>query len=101
MAFTDQATLADDPAFRAKVRVATVTAAKDILGEAKGGFSDTKFGKRQSLADQVITNSGSFVDRFAWAVAASPAISAGSSDSDIQFTVNSVWDDLAGVRITD
>jgi hypothetical protein len=101
MSFTDQATLAADTSFQLKVRVAVVTAAKDVMGEAKGSMSDTVFGKRQQFAYQVISSSLGYLDRFVWAVVANPAITGASSDGDIQFTVNTVWDDLSGVTITD
>lgn len=101
MAFTDQAALAIDTAFRARVRVAIVTAAKDVMGETPTG-SDAKFGKRAGLARLVLADGGQLMlEPFAWAVVANAAISSGSSDSDIQFTVNSVWDDLAGVMGTE
>lgn len=101
MSFTDQATLAADTSFQLKVRVAVVTAAKDVMGEDKGSMSDTVFGKRQQFAFQVINSSLGYLDRFVWAVVANPVITNASSDSDIQFTVNSLWDDLAGVTSTD
>ncbi|GAA3957762.1 hypothetical protein GCM10023085_45340 [Actinomadura viridis] len=101
MAFADQAALAEDPAFRNRVRMAIVTAAKDIMGEAPDGMSDATAGKRQALAYDVLTGSAMFVDRFTWAVAANPAVTGESPDDAIQFTVNSSWDDLAGVRVSD
>lgn len=102
MAYTDQATLADDATFRSRVRVAVATAAVQVMGEAKN-TSDTTFGKRQALAYEVLRSAaaGTLLEAFVWATVANVAISGGSSDSDIQFTVNSAWDDLAGVRIND
>lgn len=103
MAYTDQATLADDPTFRSKVRVALATAAVQVMGEDKAAYSDTHFGKRQSLAYDVLRSaaSGMYLEAFVWATVANVAISSASSDSDIQFTINAAWDDLAGVRIND
>jgi hypothetical protein len=100
VAYVDQAALADDETFRGRVRVAMVTAAINVMGEAKE-TDDQIYGKRQALAYQVLTNSGSYVDQFSWSVAANVAITASSIDSDIQFTVNSLWDDLSGVRAND
>lgn len=100
MTYATQATLAADAAFQARVRVAIVTAAVDVMGEAKT-MDDTVFNKRQSFAFQVISDSAGYLERFVWAVVANVAISSGSTDSDIQFTVNSIWDDLSGVIITD
>jgi hypothetical protein len=101
VSYTEQAALAADTSFRDKVRVAIVTSAVDVMGVAKGSMSDTVFGKRQSFAYQVISNSNGYVDRFAWSVVANVAITGASTDSDIQFTVNSLWNDLSGVTITD
>lgn len=103
LAFTDQAALAANSTFRDRVRVAVATAAVQIMGEAEGSYSDTHFGKRQSLAYQVLQTaaSGALLEAFVWATVANAAVTDASSDSDIQFTVNSAWDDLAGVRITD
>lgn len=101
MSFATQAALAIDETFRLKVRVAMVTAAKDVMGEAKGSLSDTVFAKRQTFAYQVISNSAGYLDRFAWAVVSNAAITGASTDGDIQFTVNSLWDDLSGVTATD
>ena len=100
MAFTDQATLAENTVFRTKVRVALATAAKDVMGEAKASMSDTEFGKRQALAFEVLraAASGMYLEAFVWAVVANPVITDQSPDDAIQFTVNSSWGDLAGVR---
>jgi hypothetical protein len=97
MTYADQAALAIDTAFRARVRMAVVTAAKDVMGETQPG-SDAEYGKRQALAAHVLTDGGSAdLERFAWAVTSNAAVTSSSLDSDIQFTVNSLWDDLAGV----
>lgn len=101
MTYAEQATLAVDTAFQARVRVAVVTAAKDVMGEAKGSMTDTVFNKRQTFAFSVINNSAGYLDRFVWGVVANAAITDASSDGDIQFTVNSLWDDLSGVAVTD
>jgi hypothetical protein len=103
VAYTDQATLADDPTFRSKVRVALATAAVQVMGESKAAYSDTRFGKRQDLAYRVLqaAANGALLEAFVWATVANVAISGASTDSDIQFTINAAWDDLAGVRIND
>lgn len=100
MAFADQAALADDDAFRARVRVALMTAAVDVSGESVGGMSATKYAKRQILAYEVLKSAagGPHLEAFTWGVAANPAVTSGSNDGDIQFTVNSLIDDMAGVR---
>jgi hypothetical protein len=102
VAFTDQAALAADTAFQGRVRVALETAAEQIAAEAKGGMDDVVYGKRQALASAVLTSAAQdLLPAFVWAVTANPAISGGSTDSDIQFTVNSVWNGIAQIRATD
>jgi hypothetical protein len=101
MAYLDQAALAADVDFQSRVRVAIVTAAVDVMGEAKGAMTDTVFNKRQVFAYQVLGNSLGYLERFVWAVVANVAITGASVDGDIQFTVNSLWGDLSGVVITD
>jgi hypothetical protein len=103
MAFTDQAALADDETFRTRVRVALATAAVQVMGEATDGHTDAQYGKRQELAFDVLRAAaeGPLLEAFVWAVVANPAVTNASTDSDIQFTVNASWGDLAGVRITD
>lgn len=103
MAYTDQAALAADQTFRDRVRVALATAAVQVMGEAKGEYSDTEYGKRQALAYQVLQAAagGMWLEAFVWATVQNAAITGASLDSDIQFQVNAVWDDLSGVRIND
>lgn len=103
MAYTDQATLAADETFRGRVRVALASAAVAIAGEAQDSRSDTEYGKRQGLAYDVIRAAfaGSWLEAFVWGVVQNTSVTGASSDNDIQFTVNSVWDDFAGVRVTD
>lgn len=70
----EQAQLAEDALFRSRVKVAMVSAARDVAGEAQGGVSNTVYGKRQALATAVINNPDGYLDRFAWAVAANDAL---------------------------
>lgn len=101
MTYADQAALAVNAAFRDRVKVATVIAAVAIQGEAVGAFSEQQYQKRQRLSSRVLTNPAGPLESFVWAVTANAAITSGSTDGDIQFTVNSVWDDVAGVDAGD
>lgn len=103
MAYTDQAALAADQTFRDKVRVALATAAVQVMGEDKAAYSDTHFGKRQDLAYRVLQAAadGALLEAFVWATVANPEVTAASPDDTFQYQVNTVWDDLAGVRIND
>ncbi|MEU8270832.1 hypothetical protein AB0B89_27200 [Sphaerisporangium sp. NPDC049002] len=97
MSYLTQAALASNADFQLKVKVAIATAAIDVGGEAQGQMSAAVYGKRQALAADVLRESAKWVERFAWAITSNVAISEASSDSDLQFTVNSMWNDLAGV----
>lgn len=102
--------------FRQRVRMAAVSAAVDVQGEALGGMSPAKYEKRQVLASKVITTAGEGTPdedlkrMFTFACANNTLTDtwAGNEyeegaipDGDIQFTVNSVWDDCAGVTGND
>lgn len=106
MTFVNQITLAKDEAFRDKVRMAAMTAAVLVAGEAQNAMSTTAYLKRQGLATRVLSAAGygehgEVLNMFTWAVAQNGAITASSLDSDIQFQVNAVWSDCAGVTILD
>lgn len=96
--------------------MAMISAAVDIQGEALGSTSPVKYEKRQVLARKVITSAGEGVPgedlkrMFVFACAnntltdtwvASEYEEDAVPDGDVQFTVNSVWDDCAGVTGTD
>lgn len=94
MALIDQAQLASDGTFRARVQVALVAAALEVVGESADTPSSFA---RQTLGLKVLTDPDTVTPRFAWAVVANPAITADSSDNDIAYTITTVWDDIAGV----
>lgn len=174
----DQYRLAVDTSFQQRVRLAMVTAASAVAGEAVGAMGSEKYNKRQALARSVLTSPDSHVLRFAYATATNSTVAGGYAtpvaiasstnanpivvttaavhglavgdcvvidghlvntnanggwvavtvpttttftiaalgngvggatgttrkhppDADIQFTVNSLWDDLAGVTALD
>ena len=102
MGYLEQAVLARNPVFRDRVRVAAVTAAEQIGGESQGDMTVAVYEKRQRLAASINSTGGEGqVGVFAWGVAANPVITMDSSDSDIQFTVNSIWSDVAEVTALD
>lgn len=97
MAFIDQWTLANDATFQHRVQVATVKSAIAVLNEAvnTAGHVD-----RFRFARDVVGNPDAITARMALAVVTNPAINGSSTDGDIEFTVNSVWDALSGVGPT-
>jgi len=98
MAFTTQYTLSQDATFRSRIQIAMWKAAIDISGESRASLGNLQWIKRQALAASVLRSEPSvWIDQFALAVCQNEALSAASTDGDIQFTVNSIWDDMAGV----
>jgi hypothetical protein len=94
MALSDMTDLATWPPFIRKVTAAAITAAENVGAEEFDG-SNYKL-QRRALVKQVLEDPALWGSRFAYAAAANPAINFGSTDNDIQFTVNSVWDAMAG-----
>lgn len=94
MSLVDTADLATYPAFIRRVTSAVVAAAVSVGNE---GYDGTQYRiMRRALATNVLADSTAWGARFAWGVAANPAISYTASDGDIEFTVNSLWDAMAG-----
>lgn len=110
MAYIDSAILVNTSNFQERVKVAVVTSAKLISGEAIGSMTQAQTNKRQLLATTILAGGAWWISWF-YAIASNPTIAsggvsgdppvAGASDGDIQFTVNEVWDDMAGVTTTD
>lgn len=79
--------LARDEPFRLKVRMAVLSAANDLLSDTTVASYVTNY------AQLIVTNptGGNWVNVFSYGVINNPAINFNSSQSDIQFTVNSVF----------
>lgn len=98
MAFVDQINLAMTPHFIVRVQGAMV---KSALAVASEDPATAGHGTRVAWATQVLRDPAHYAARMAYGVAVNPVITAESSDSDIEFTVNSVWDAYAGVIVTE
>jgi hypothetical protein len=92
--YTSAFTLAQDPTFRGRVEIAMVTAAIAIMAEAS---TMPGHPNRVVFAAAVLSAPDTYVARFTLAVVQNVAIASNSTDSDIQFTVNSVFNALAGL----
>lgn len=90
--YTDDIDLAGDAGFLKKVERAIVTAAIDVKAENP---ATANHAARAVLATRVLGNPAASAAQMAIGVVTNVAISSGSSDSDIQFTVNSQWDAYA------
>lgn len=78
----------------------------NVIGEDTTGVSTTVISKRHSLATKIIANQAnltSYRNMLVRALLSAPGvtINLSSSDSDIQFGINSVFNDLAGVKFDD
>lgn len=95
--YSDVATLAADASYQAKIKVALLDAAIDIMAEAT---TTPQYDRRRELAIDVLRNPDAHVARVALIVAASnetirAAAPAVPADGDVQFVVNSIWTTLA------
>lgn len=97
MAYVDQYDLTQDTIFKKKVRVAMFTAAVDVLGEDKGTMDFHEWSRRHQLGKRIFAESDAFLQQFLDAVTTNAAITSSSTDSDIQYQVNQVYNDVAGV----
>lgn len=94
MALSDMTDLAVYPPFVRRVTAAMLKAAVAVGAEE---FDGTGYRlSRRALVKQALEDSPLWGSRFAYAVVSNPAINYASTDSDIEFTVNSVWDAMSG-----
>lgn len=109
--FVDATETPDALDFRHRVQIALVRIARQVAGESQGPLTGKQWIKRGHLAATILGTqiidgmifSGSevWLDAFANAVAENVVIVASSTDGDIEFTVSSVFDDLAGITGND
>jgi hypothetical protein len=85
------------PAFGAKVKNALLKAATAAVGEGTGTYPQAAVDKRHSFGVSVINSPDSYATTLKYAVASNPAIHEFSTESDIEFTVNSMFNDFAAV----
>jgi hypothetical protein len=96
MAFLESYELSVNPEFRKRIQIAIAKIALDVVGEASSGIV-VKDKRRKDLGIGILNNPSAYVERFSIAVVTNPVINSNSSDGDIEFTVSSVFDDIAGV----
>lgn len=98
VALEDAFVLARLDSFRERVEAAVVKAAVDVAAEAADPSERSRL--RRALSARVLENREGidYASRFALAVAVNPVITKQSVDGDIQFTVNSIWDAMAGAE---
>lgn len=107
MSYTAQSALSADATFRGRISMAVALAAIAVQSEDPAALAVPKgynFGignlhaLRSALATRILADNATWTALFAIAVAADPnsaGLSANSSDSDLLFTVNSVYNAFA------
>lgn len=99
MDFIGQIELAEDGTFQGRVRQAVIGAAVAIMAEQPANTPQAiaTHEKRTALANRVLLDPVSMQRAWAYMVVTNQAISVESLDSDLQWTVNSMWNAMAGV----
>jgi len=96
MTFSDNAALAADSAFRIKVLNSIYRAALNVVGEAQAAMSADEHTKRQEFGVLVLNDVTAYERQFVEACAYLGTLTTASTDADVEFTVGSVWSDMAG-----
>lgn len=96
MSLSEMSDLAEWPVFRRRVRSAMITAAKNVGAEADDEALPERTRLRRALSVNVFLDPDRYERIFALAAASNVALAYDSADDAIQFTVNSVWDAVAG-----
>lgn len=106
MSLQQQAAVSQDPLFQGRVKTSTFRAANAIVGEdwVTAGYSQAKADKRHQLGVTVLGGSQGAMQSFYSSVAAQVGDVADQStipDATIDTSVDSVWDDIAGVTFAE
>lgn len=101
MAYNTDYTNANDESLQQRVRVAMVNTAIAIVGESVGS-NGAAHAKRHALGLAVLADGGlEQLERFMFACVAGAALTPASSDANIDSRLSAIWNDLAGVMITE
>jgi hypothetical protein len=99
MSLLDSNALANNEQFRARVKVAMVNAAEDISSQNIDPTYQKFHDKRSAHATSILNGPAYWVDSYSYACVAKGLLTEASPDGDIQFTVNAVFDAMAGVTM--
>lgn len=80
--------LAQDGSFQQRVRISSISASKDLLADPQQPVYVINYA--QLIVSSPFGHEGNWLDAMSYGVASAPAINSGSTDNDIQFTVNSI-----------
>ena len=101
MTLLEQYTLATSNDFIKKIAMCCIKASISVLGESCGGTDEPtnqEHSKRAIWARNTLENPRGMAERMALGVASGGIITAESTDADIEFTVNSLVSDFAGIE---
>lgn len=90
----DRYDLGADPTFRARCQSAALQSAANVMSEPIDTLGHTE---RAAFANKVLLNPSLMSQGMAFGIAAAPAIHEDSTDQDLQFTTNSLWNAWSGV----
>ena len=100
MGATENFTLAENASFKMKVSALMRKSSLAIIGEV--GLPSTAIEKRQRLAESALNDRERKVEyKFCHSITSLGTLTEASTDSDIEFTINSVFSKLAGVSAFD
>jgi hypothetical protein len=100
MTYLEQAQLAENGEFQSRVRQAAITAAVAIMAMRPMNTPQKieAHSKRAEYAKRLLNDPTGFQRALTMSVLSSPTVTGlATSDSDIQVTVNAMWDAWAGV----
>ena len=97
----DNYELSNNSDFILRVEMLLLKVINNVIGEDQGSMTLDKFNKRHDFAYKCLLNSNNYIVTMCRCVANNPTIDINSSDGDIEFTINSLVDDFAGVKSTD
>lgn len=99
MTFLEQVARAENGEFQMQVRQAAVTRAIEIMALVPDNTPEAIAiqQKRAALAREVLLDSNRLARAFAPAVASNTGLLETFTDADLQYTLNTYWDALAGI----
>lgn len=96
--------LAAASCFRARIKIAAVSVAAQVLSENQTELGETEAQKRIGLATQAMRSPDGVVDQFVWPVVINPSVATkgmAATDDEIAWCVSQAWNLVAGVTQAD
>lgn len=87
---------AEHPRFVRRVMATAVKAAISVGNEAPDAANPERSTARRALAINVLNAPEAYAARFAYAMATNATITVDSIDGDLDWTISTVWDAIAG-----